>query len=73
MMILHDRDTTFCREFRETLAAGGSYSPSARLHLQLRPPQFGVASGSAACSSTTAAPHEFFGHTGMLNYYHRAA
>jgi hypothetical protein len=40
------------------------YSPPARLHLQLRPPQFGVTSGSVACSSTTAAPHEFFGHYG---------
>jgi len=39
-----------------------SYSPPARLHLQLRSPQFVVTSGSVACSSTAAAPHEFFGH-----------
>jgi len=134
--LLHDRDTKFCREFRESLAAGGlkclalparspnlnsyaerwvrsveeeclsklilfgenslrravsislstfimnaiirarkicSCSPPARLHLQLRSPQFGVTSGSVACSSTTAAPHEFFGHMGNGPGYLRCA
>jgi hypothetical protein len=41
-----------------------SYSPPARLHLQLKVPPFAVTSGPVACSSTTAAPHEFFGHVG---------
>jgi hypothetical protein len=121
--VLHDRDTKFCREFRETLAAGGvkclalpARSPNlnsyaerwvrsvkeeclsrlilfgesslrrrcpifsstftgtgtiraraiyycslpALFHVQLRRQQFAVASGSAACSSIAAEPHEYF-------------
>jgi hypothetical protein len=34
---------------------------AARLHLQLNLPPFAATSGPVACSST-AAPHEFFGH-----------
>ena len=44
--------------------ANCSYSPQARLHLQLKLPPFAVRSGLVAYSSTTAAPHEFFGHMG---------
>lgn len=37
---------------------------TARLHLQLNLPPFAATSGPVACSST-AAPHEFFGHMGI--------
>ena len=40
-------------------------SPRVRFHLELREPKFAVASGSAACSSTTVEPHEYFCYTAI--------
>jgi hypothetical protein len=68
--LLHDHDQKFCREFRETLAAGGvKYLPlparsRSLSRRQVREARSVAKSGSAAYSNITAGPHEYFYQTG---------
>src|SRR5215469_7027140 len=62
--LLHDRDQKFCREFRETLAAGGvkclPLPPRLLWRREVREARSVVESGSVAYSNITAALHGIF-------------
>jgi hypothetical protein len=60
--------SNFLEHFHNAIIRAGTLLPfpPARLHLQIRSPQFGVTSGSVACSSSTAAPHEILLPYGFL-------